>query len=118
MTDSTPPPPAPDPVTPPAAPAAPAYVAAPAVGPKQTLSLVSMILGIVGFLLAFVLGLGFVPGVVAVILGFLGRRREPGAPKFMTLIGIVGGFVAIAVGLIFGILAIALAVSAASHYNY
>jgi hypothetical protein len=82
-------------------PAATAYTPAPA-GARQGLSLTSFILGIAGFLLAFVFGFGLIVGVAAVILGFLGRKREPAAPRWMSLVGIIGGFVGIAVALIVG----------------
>jgi len=83
------------PTPPPAAPAAPA-----AVGPKQTLSLVSFIVGLAGFVFSWVAILGLAAGVVAVILGFRARKSEPGAPPWMSLVGIIAGFVAIGIGLI------------------
>jgi hypothetical protein len=48
-----------------------------------------------------------------VILGFLGRKREPGAPKWMSLIGIIGGFVGVAISLVVGGLFIFAIVAAA-----
>jgi len=108
-----------EPVVPPAAPAAPAAnpYAAPAAAPaagyapagapvKQTLSIVSFILGIVGVIFAFVYGFGLIPGIVAVILGFQAKKKEPGAPKWMSLTGRITGFVAIGLSLIFGLLGI------------
>ncbi len=132
---SGPTPPA-EPVVPPAAPAAdptanpyaapaaaPAAGAAPAGTPvKQTLSLVSFILGIVGFLLSWFAGFGLLPGIAAVILGFMGKKREPQAPKWMWLVGIIGGFVAIALGLIVFIVSVILPIiflaSFGSYYSY
>lgn len=116
MTDTPPVPPTPEtpatPVaapaaaTPPAAPApAGAYVPGPAV--KQTQSLVSFIIGIVAFLFAavpFVNFLAFAGGIVAVVLGFRAKKAEPDAPKWMSLVGIIGGFVAIGLSLIFGLI--------------
>lgn len=87
-----------------AAPAAAGY--APAAPVKQTLSLVSFIIGIISVLLSFAWGIGFIPGIVAVILGFQGKKKEPDAPKWMSITGIITGFVAIAIGLIVGILTI------------
>jgi hypothetical protein len=91
-------------------PAAPGYapagyppVYAPAAaGPKQGLSLTSFILAIAGFLFAFAFGFGLIISVAAVILGFIGRKREPGAPTWMSLVGIIGGFVGILIALIIG----------------
>jgi hypothetical protein len=81
------------PTPPPASP----YVA-PAAGPKQGLSLTSFILGLVGFLLAwipFVGIVGFLAGLAAVILGFIARAKEKSAPKWMWIVGLIAGFVAI-----------------------
>jgi len=110
--------PAPSPYAAPAAPAAPAYAAAPA-GPavKQGLSLASFIVGLAAFVFSWVWGIGFVPGIVAVILGFMARKREPQAPRWMWLIGIIAGFVAIFVSLIFGIITIIGIIAYASLYN-
>ncbi|WP_187264900.1 DUF4190 domain-containing protein [Homoserinibacter sp. GY 40078] len=107
---STPPPPP----APPAAPEAANPYAAPAAAPgyvppapvKQTLSLVSFILGIISVLLSFVYGFGLIPAIVAVVLGFQGKKKEPGAPKWMWLTGIITGFVAIGFSVIFGLIAV------------
>lgn len=85
-----------DPVVPPAAPA-PAPAAA---GPKQALSLTSFILGIAGVLFCAVPFFGFLVALAAVIVGFIARKREPDAPKWMSLVGIIAGFVAIVLGII------------------
>ena len=104
MTDATPTPPTPEPA---ATPAAPAYAAAPvAAGPKQTQSLVSFIIGIVAVLFSFapfVNLLAFIGGIVAVILGFRAKKAEPAAPKWMSMVGIIAGFVAIGLSLILGL---------------
>jgi len=101
MTDATPTPPTPEqPMTPPPA---PAYAAAPAAaGPKQTLSLVSFILGIasVVFCAAPLLPLG--AGITAIILGIKARKSEPGAPKWMATVGIITGIVGIVLSIILG----------------
>ena len=55
--------------------AAPGY--APGAPVKQTLAIVSFILGILGVLLAFAYGFGLIPGIVAVILGFQSKKKEP-----------------------------------------
>lgn len=105
MTDTPPVPPTPEnPATPPAA-AQPGYAPA-APGPKQTQSLTSFILGIVAFLFAAVPFIGFlalIAGIVAVVLGFKAKKSEPAAPKWMSLVGIIGGFVAIGIALIAGL---------------
>ncbi|MES2094397.1 MAG: hypothetical protein V4531_11375 [Actinomycetota bacterium] len=121
---STPPPPyTPPPVAPPAPPA-PAYAApnayaAPASGPKQTLSLTSFILGIAGLVFSWIPVLGFLASLAAIIIGFIARKREPGAPKWMSLVGIILGFVAIVIGIIVIVILIAtIALSANSYNNY
>jgi hypothetical protein len=65
-------------------------------GEKKTLSLISMITGIVG-----VVAFGwFLPAsIAAVILGFMGKKREPAAKGFW-LTGIITGFVGIALTII------------------
>jgi hypothetical protein len=85
-----------DPVVPPAAPV-PAPVAA---GPKQALSLTSFILGLAGLVFSWVPVLGFLASLAAIILGFIGRKREPAAPSWMSLVGIIAGFVAIVLSII------------------
>ena len=82
-------------------PAAPAYTPAPATaGPKQALSLTSFILGIAGLVFSWVPFLGFLASLAAIIIGFIARKKEPQAPKWMSLIGIILGFVAIVIGII------------------
>ena len=116
MSDVTPPPPPAEqpatppaaPVTPPAAPAAPAYAPAPAAGPKQGLSLTSFILGLGALVFSWALGFGLLVAIAAVVLGFLGKSKEPQAPKWMWLVGIITGFVAIGIAIIVLIFWIAL----------
>jgi hypothetical protein len=103
---------------PPAAPPAPA-----AAGPKQILSLISFIAGIAGVLLSAVPVFGFLVSVAGIVLGFLGRKREPGAPKWMATVGIITGFVGAVLGILFFFLLIilpiiALGVAGSSVYNY
>lgn len=86
---TTPPPPPPPP-------------SAQAVAPSKTLSLTSMIAGIVGIVLTiFYVGILF--DIAAIVLGFLGRSREPSAKGFW-LTGLITGFA----GLLFSILYIVL----------
>ncbi|KQQ05193.1 MULTISPECIES: DUF4190 domain-containing protein [unclassified Rathayibacter] len=77
-----------------------AYAPAPA-APPRTLSLIGMILGIAGLAITiFAWGFGFILSAPAVVLGFLGRRREPAARGF-ALTAIITGFAGIAVSLIY-----------------
>lgn len=106
------------------APAQPAYggVYAPATPAKPTpvLSLISLIAGIVGVVGA--LGVFWIPVVggimqlfipaAAVVLGFLGKKKEPAA-KGMWLTGIILGFV----GIVFGLLMIVGWVIALATFN-
>lgn len=127
MTEENPIPPAPavPPVDPPVAPAASPYgaVAAPTGGPpaysgatpyggagpvKKALSLTSFIVGIASVFLFALNWVAAVIGVVAVVLGFIGRSREPGAPRWMWLTGIILGFVGIVIGIIVLLLVLAL----------
>jgi hypothetical protein len=69
-------------------------------------SLISLIAGIVGLIGFFVVFIPFVGGIMqlfipaaAVVLGFIGRSKEPAA-KGMWLTGIILGFVGIAIGLL------------------
>ena len=110
MTDT--PPSAAPPTPPPAAAGAPM-----AAGPKQTLSLVSFIVGLAAFVFSWVAILGLAAGVVAVILGFRAKKTEPGAPSWMPLIGIIAGFVAIGIGIIVLILWIVSIIAFASIGN-
>ena len=97
----------------------PAYSYAPAPVVPRTLSLVGMILGIVGLVVSlFAWGFGFILSAPAVVLGFLGRRREPAARGF-ALTAIITGFAGIALSLIFLVITIvifAVAVAGSSGY--
>jgi hypothetical protein len=116
MTDTPPVPPTPETPATPAAAGVPA--GAPAAGPKQGLSLTSFILGIAGIVFSWVPVLGFLASLAAIILGFIGRKNEPAAPKWMALVGIILGFVAIVIGLIVVILWIVAIVASASLGSY
>ncbi|HEX4058757.1 MAG TPA: hypothetical protein VHX87_10640 [Galbitalea sp.] len=86
-----------DPATPPAAPA-PAPAAA---GPKQTLSLVGFILGIVAVIFLWAPIFGLLVGIAAIIVSQMGHKREPAAPRWMSLIGLIAGIVGAAFSLLF-----------------
>jgi len=124
MTDQTPPPvppqepnysPTPASSTPSSGPT-PSYAPTPGTpytgsgGPAQkpaVLSIISLVLGIigvVGFFVVFIPIVGsimqlFIPAA-AIVLGFLGKAREPWAPKGLWLTGIILGFVGLAIAII------------------
>jgi len=62
-------------------------------GPSKTLSIISLIAGIVG------LFVGTIFSIAAIVLGFMGRSREPQAKGFW-LTGIILGFVGLVLGFI------------------
>jgi hypothetical protein len=88
-------------MTDPVAPVPPAAPVAAAVGPRQALSLTSFITGIAGVIFFWIPFLGFLSGLAGVIFGFIGRKREPAAPKWMSLVGIITGFVGIVLNIIY-----------------
>jgi hypothetical protein len=85
MTDTPPVPPTPD------NPPAPAGYSPAAPGPKQALSLTGFILGLAGFVFSWIPVLGFLVSVAAVIVSLVARTKEPGAPKWMWIVGVIGG---------------------------
>ncbi|MCU1438581.1 MAG: hypothetical protein JWP66_1668 [Naasia sp.] len=118
MSDQTPPPvppqeppyaaqPAAQPV-PGATPQYAPYTGAPASETKSPIlsiiSLVAGIIGVVGFFVVFIPIVGSIMQLVipaaAVVLGFLGKKREPFAPKGLWLTGIILGFVGLAIAVI------------------
>jgi hypothetical protein len=102
------------PTPPPSAP----YTPAPAPAKSPVLSILSLIFGILGVVLSlFLFGAGFLPGAAAVVLGFLGRRKEPQA-RGMWLTGLITGFVAVGIAIIIWIgLAVIFGIASASN-NY
>lgn len=85
---STTPPPG-DPVVPPTPPAAPGEPVAPK-GPTPILSILSLVGGGLGVLLSCCGG-GLLFAIAGIVLGFLGRSREPGG-KGLAIAGIICGF--------------------------
>ncbi len=69
-------------------------------GPKQTLSLTSFIVGLASLVFCWVPVLGIVGAIAAVIIGFIAKGRETQAPRWMWLVGIITGFVAILLSLL------------------
>jgi hypothetical protein len=73
-----------------------------------------MIAGIVGVVISlFSGGFGLIFSIGAVVLGFLGKKREPAAKGFW-LTAIITGFVGIAVSVIWGIVWVLIFAAAAS----
>lgn len=104
-------------VTPPNPAPQAAYQPAPA-APSKTLSIISMVAGIVGILSSGFFGLA---AIAAVVLGFMGKKREGEPAKGFWLTGIITGFVGIAIMVIVLGIIIAGFVAAASlgtSYNY
>lgn len=100
--------------------AAPAYAPS-APGKSPILSIISLVAGIVGIVGSAIVFLPFVGGVLqlfipaaAVILGFLGKKKEPSAPKGLWLTGIILGFVGLGIAL----LSLLLWGLAVASYNY
>lgn len=76
---------------------------------KRTLSILALVFGIIGIIGSFFGLLGLLFPILAVVFGFLGRSRERHA-RGLWLTGLILGFVAIALAIIFTIIgAIALA---------
>jgi hypothetical protein len=119
MTDTPPVPPTPGtPATPPAGatPAAAPYAPAPGTpGPKQTLSLVGFIAGIAGFLFAWIPVLGFLVSLAGLIISLMAKGREPGAPKWMWIVGAIGGGVGILGSIVWTIVYVLPFIFAASY---
>ena len=103
----------------PAAPAQPGYTApayaAPPASATPILSILSLIGGIIGILSSwFYFGLLF--SIAAVVLGFIGKKKEPAA-KGMWLTGMILGFIGLAIGLL-SIVLWSVALASTSYYTY
>jgi hypothetical protein len=103
-----------DPTVPEPAPYAPQGASGAAV-PTPTLSIISMILGVLGLLIGIVGG-GLLFSVGGVVLGHLGRRKEPGAKGFW-LTGLIAGYVGILLNVVVIIVWIVFFVTVASTGN-
>jgi hypothetical protein len=82
------------------------YGAGAPVAKSPVLSIISMVTGIIGLLGFWVVFFPFVGGILqlffpaaAVVLGFMGRQKEPQARGFW-LTGLITGFVGLAIGLL------------------
>jgi hypothetical protein len=112
--------PAANPYAAPAAPAAPAGAPGYATGTpvKQTLSLTSFIVGIASVIFVWIPVLGFLAAVAAVVLGFLAKKKEPAAPKWMWIVGLIAGFLAIFISLIIGLFWVIAFIAAVNNPYY
>ncbi|MHA7985566.1 hypothetical protein ACX9R5_07130 [Rathayibacter sp. CAU 1779] len=109
------------------APAASPYggAAAPAGRKAPVLSIIALIAGILSVVGAFIFDwipfvgaiIGLVISAAAIVLGFLGRTREPQA-KGMWLTGLILGFVGVVINLIFLIFWIAVFATSGSYSTY
>lgn len=81
--------------------------------PARTLSLISMVLGIVSIA---TLGATFFTQIAAVILGHIALKREP-AGRGMALAGLIMGYVTIGLGILLVILAIILFAGAVPYFS-
>jgi hypothetical protein len=80
------------------------------------LSILSLVGGIIGVVLNLVWGIGFIFGVAAIILGFIGRTKEPRARGFW-LTGIILGFVSVLIAIVFWIFAAIIFASLSTSYS-
>ena len=83
--------------------------------PTPTLSIISMIVGILGLLIGFVGG-GLLFSVGGVVLGHLGQRKEPAARGFW-LTGLITGYVGILINIVVIIIWIIFFVALAADGN-
>lgn len=78
---------------------------------SPVLSIISLISGILGVLTGFFF-VGIVFSIAGVVLGFLGKSKEPGA-KGMWLTGIITGFV----GILLFVIVLIVVIAAAAYVN-
>ncbi|MBF0673246.1 MULTISPECIES: DUF4190 domain-containing protein [unclassified Salinibacterium] len=109
-----------------AAPEPTPYSAAPAGGaPKKApvLSIIALIAGILGLLGSWIglfslFGLiGVILPIAAIILGFLGKSKEPQASKGLWLTGIITGFVGLAITVLLVIVSTAFIGAISEQYS-
>ena len=78
---------------------------------KKALSLTSFVLGIASVVLFILNWVAVAIGIAAVVLGFIGRSRESGAPRWMWLTGIITGVA----GIVFGAVVLLVIIAAAAY---
>jgi len=107
-----------------AAPAASGYAPAAPAGKSPVLSIISLVAGIIGIVGAAIVFIPFVGGVLqlfipaaAVILGFLGKAKEPFAPKGLWLTGIILGFVGLGIAVL-SLILWGVAFASFDYYDY
>ena len=79
--------------------------------PRNGAGLASLILGIIGLLLCWLLGIGIVPGIIGLILGVVGMRRAKrglATNRGVAIAGVVTSVIAIIASAVFLAFAIAL----------
>lgn len=79
-------------------------IAAPSAGPKNGLGVAALVIAVAGLVTSFTVLGGVILGVVAVVFGFIGRgrvRRGEANNAGVALTGVVLGFAAITIGLLF-----------------
>lgn len=74
------------------------------------LSIISLITGILGILISIFGGFGFLLSIAAIVLGFVGRKKEVAA-KGLWMTGIITGFVGIAMSIAWLIFYILIAIA-------
>jgi len=87
------------PPTPPAATPPPAGPPA-AAGPKQTLSIIGFVLGLVSVVFGWVALIGVGAGIAGLIVSRKAKKDEPGAPSWMHTVGLIASIV----GIVFGVI--------------
>jgi hypothetical protein len=87
-----------DPVAP-----TPAPTPAPVAGVKQTLSIVAFVVGLVAFVFGWTPVFGLLAGVAAIILAVMAHKREPAAPAWMWIVGLIAGILGAVTSLIFSL---------------
>ena len=99
----------------PTPPSATPYSPEPVAQRSPVLSILSLVFGILGVLGSlFLFGTGILPAVAAIVLGVLGRRKEP-ASKGLWLTGLILGIVGVVIAVIVWIAVGALVGVAASN---
>jgi hypothetical protein len=88
--------------------------------PSNGLGLTSMILGIASIPLACCFGLGFLPGVAAVVLGFLGKKKADSGEatnRGQAMAGLICGAIGAALSLLWFLLVVVLGVMDAAVWS-